>query len=454
MSKTLLVIQREYLTRVRKPSFWILTIVVPILIAGLYAIPIVLASKPIEHANVLVADETGLFESEFRSVREVTYLGAGSLDFAKRQMEQSDTIDAIVYVPRTETMLPTNAYLYYRSDLPSVAVQTDVEAQLQEILRNRILIDIHGITPDEYAMLTSTRMTLRTQDIETGRDGFLKVKMAVGGLLALLVFMAVFLFSSQVMRGVMEEKSSRIVEVIVSSVKPFQLMMGKVVGIGLVGLTQFVLWVMLSGAALGGLRLAHADLFDQALKNRNLTEIATKGSDATAQMAAAQLDEARYQAGEGADKSVLELIEGLSSINFGLLAALFLFYFVVGYLLYASLFAAVGSLVDSETDSQQFTIPVTIPLVLCILLMPAMIQEPSGTLSVWLSVIPFTSPVAMLLRIPFGVKIGQLVLSMVLLLAAFPCCIWAASKIYRNGILHYGRKLTWKDLAHFLKVRK
>ena len=453
MNKILLVIQREYLTRVKKPSFWILTLVVPILLAGVYAIPIILASRPLEHAHVLVVDDSGLFQGQFRSGRDITYHEAGSIDYARRQLEQTDTLDAIVYIPARETTLPRDAYLYYRTDAPSMTVQGDVNSQLQEILRNRILMDVHGLTPDDYTMLTSTHIKLRTQDIETGRDSFLQIKIAIGIILSMLVFIAVFMFGSQVMRGVMEEKTSRIVEVIVCSVKPFQLMMGKVVGIGLVGLTQFALWVLLSAVAVTGVQLTNADIFEQAARNSSRTEIASKGTEATSQYQTAQYEAAQYEAGEGIDRSLQDLIQGLTDINYPLLILLVIFYFVFGYLLYASLFAAAGSLVDNETDSQQFTLPLTVPLILSMMLLPAMINEPSGNISTWLSLIPFTSPVAMLFRIPFGVPVWQVVLSMLLLLVTFPLCIWAAAKIYRSAILRYGQKASWRDVWHFMKKK-
>lgn len=454
MNKVLLVIQREYFTRVKKTSFWILTIVVPILLAVVYAIPIFLATRPLEHSHVLIVDDTGLFQGQFRSGRDISYHEAGSIDYARRQLQQYDSLDAIVYIPARETTLPRDAYLFYRSDMPALNLQTDAQSQLQEILRNRILLDVHGLTPEDYTLLTSTHIKLRTQDIETGRDGFLQVKIAVGIILAMLVFIAVFMFGSQVMRGVMEEKTSRIVEVIVCSVKPFQLMMGKVVGIGLVGLTQFALWVLLAGALVMGVQLTHADLFQQATERHSQTEIASKGTEATYQYQTEQERAAQYQAGEGIDNSIQDLIEGLTGINFAMIIFLFLFYFVFGYLLYASLFAAAGSLVDNETDSQQFTIPLTIPLILTILLLPSMIGQPSGSISVWLSIIPFTSPVAMLMRIPFGVPVWQVVLSMLLLLATFPLCIWAAARVYRSAILRYGQKASWRDVWRLLKRDK
>ena len=454
MNKVLLVIQREYFTRVKKTSFWILTIIVPILLAVVYAIPIILATRPLEHSHVLIVDDTGLFQGQFRSGRDISYHEAGSIDYARRQLQQYDSLNAIVYIPARETTLPRDAYLFYRSDMPALNVQTDAQNQLQEILRNRILLDVHGLTPEDYTLLTSTHIKLRTQDIETGRDGFLQVKIAVGIILAMLVFIAVFMFGSQVMRGVMEEKTSRIVEVIVCSVKPFQLMMGKVVGIGLVGLTQFALWVLLAGALVMGVQLTHADLFQQATERHSQTEIASKGTEATYQYQTEQERAAQYQAGEGIDNSIQDLIEGLTGINFAMIIFLFLFYFVFGYLLYASLFAAAGSLVDNETDSQQFTIPLTIPLILTILLLPSMIGQPSGSISVWLSIIPFTSPVAMLMRIPFGVPVWQVVLSMLLLLATFPLCIWAAARVYRSAILRYGQKASWRDVWRLLKRDK
>lgn len=439
MSKIWLVIQREYRARIRKPSFWILALLVPLLLAAAYALPIVLASRPAEHADVLVVDETGLFEGRFRSGRDVTYHDAGSLEYAQRQLAEVDTLDAVVFIPAREVSIPLDAFLYYRSSAPAAAVQANVDRQLQEILRNAILMDVHGINPDDYAMLTGTRMKLRLLDLETGRDGYLRVKAVAGFLLALLVFVAVFLFGSQVMRGVVEEKSSRIVEVVICSVKPFQLMMGKVVGIGLAGLTQFALWAVLAGAAVGGLRTANADLFAQAARPQ-VTQLATKGAEATAQYEAAAAEARAYEQGIGLDKSVRELLDGLSSINFGLLAVCFLFYFLTGYLLYAGLFAAVGAAVDPDTDSQQFTLPVTLPLLVAVLLLPAVMQSPSGSLGVWLSLIPFTSPVAMLFRIPFGVPVWQLLLSAVLLLGAFVLCIWLAARAYRAGILRTGRK--------------
>lgn len=445
MKKILLVIRREYSTRVRKKSFWILTILVPILIGVVYAIPILLAQKPLEESTVLVVDQTGIFERSFHSTKEVKYFDAGSLEYAQGRLKEG-LADLIVFIPSRETTIPNDAFLYYLSDAPGIAVQSDVDRQLQEILRNNILLDVHNISVDDYELITNTKIKLHTKDIETGRDGFLEIKLLAGALLALIIFMAIFMFGGQVMQGVMEEKQSRIVEVIMCSVKPFQLMMGKVVGIGLVGLTQFLLWVLLSGVALLGVQLSNPDLFEQAMARQNLSEVATKGTDMMAQMEAAQAAQDAV-----ANSAALELVQGLVAINFPLLVTMFFIYFLFGYLLYASLFAACGALVDQGTDGQQFTLPLTVPLLLAILLLPAMVNEPSGTLSTWLSIIPFTSPIAMVFRIPFGVPIVQVVLSVVLLVIAFPLCTWVASKIYRRGILLYGKKISYKDIFSWFR---
>ena len=439
MNKILLVIHREYITRVRKTSFWLLTLLVPIMLAALYAIPIYLAMKPLEKSVVLVADESGIFggldrddtlrsDSHFASSDDITYRYAATLDYAKRQMSNDKDITAILYVrSRASEAIPTDACLYYKSDLPPQQVRYDVDKQLQRILRNRLL-QAHGISDDEYALISNTKINLRTEDLETGRAAFLEVKMGLGLILAMLIYIVIFMFGSQVMRGVVEEKSSRIIEVIVCSVKPFQLMMGKVIGIAMVGLTQFLLWVVLTGVALVGIQASNSELFQMATQKHEVTELATKGSEAALQM---------QQADQLAD--IPQLVEGITSIDFGVILPTFLFYFIFGYLLYATLFAAAGALSDNDTDSQLFSLPLTIPLLITILCMPAMINAPSGTLSVVLSMIPFTSPVAMMLRIPFGVPIPQLWWSMALLVIAFPLCTWLAAKLYRSSILRFNR---------------
>ncbi|MDY5969840.1 MAG: ABC transporter permease [Bacteroidales bacterium] len=441
LHKILLVVGREYATRVKKPSFWILTILVPLFVAVLYALPVYLATRPSQQARVLVADDTQLFSRSFESNEAVRYISVANLDVAKTLLAQNDSIDAIVYIPARETTIPGDAFLYYRADAPGVRLESDVDRQLQEILRNNILLDVHHIGAEDYALITGTRINLHTKDIETGRDGFLAVKTTLGLALALLILVAIFAFGNLVMRGVMEEKGNRIVEIMIGSVRPFQLMMGKVVGICAVGVTQMLLWTLLSGLALGIIQRSHADLFQQAVESQHVTQIATKGTDATAQWAAAQ-----------SAPPVSEWMQGLTSINFGLITGMFFFYFFFGYLLYATLFAAVGAVADPESDGNQFLLPLTLPLLVTFLLSVKIFDAPSGVLATWFSIIPFTSPVAMLMRIPFGVPVGQFVASAALLIVSFPIFTWFAAKIYRAGILHYGSKITYSKLFRWLKT--
>ena len=348
-------------------------------------------------------------------------------------MDSDDDVCGILYVrSRASEAIPTDACLYYKSDLPPQQVVSDVDRQLQRILRNRLLL-AHGISDDEYAMITNTKINLRTEDMETGRAAFLEVKLVLGLILSLLIYFVIFMFGSQVMRGVVEEKANRIIEVIVCSVRPFQLMMGKVIGIAMVGLTQFLLWVFLTGIALTCVQMSNSEMFRMAVQKHDVTELATKGSDATLQM---------QQSVDMAD--VPQLVEGIASIDFSVIVPMFLFFFVFGYFLYATLFAAAGALSDNDTDTQLFSLPMTIPLLGVLLCMPAMFNAPSGTLSVILSLIPFTSPVAMMLRIPFGVPMWQIWTSVALLLAFIPLTTWLAAKLYRGSILRYNRLLEWR----------
>ena len=442
MKKILLIISREYLSRVKKKSFWILTIVVPLLLAGLYAIPIYLAVRPQEKTTVLVVDDTKLFDGAFKSSKEIVYQYAGSLDYAQRRMTEEDSVSAVLYIPARETTIPGDAFLYYQGSSPSASLQSDVSEQLQSHIRTIILQDVHGITQEEFDQVNATRIKLHTKDMETGKEAFTEVKSAIGLVLGLVIFMVVLTFGSQVMSGVSEEKTSRIVEVIVSSVKPFQPMMGKVIGIGFVGLTQFALWIMLSMVGFVGIQATNPELFEAAKARQNMTELATKGTDAVEQMQA--LNDAPV---------VTELVQGLTAIDFPLIITMFLIYFVLGYFFYATLFAGVGALVDVDTNAQQFSLPITIPLMLVMIMMPAIINEPSGSLSTWLSVIPFTSPVAMMIRIPFGVPIWEAAVSVGVLLLFVPLNTWVAGRIYKRGILLYGKKITYKDIFSWFKKK-
>jgi len=263
----------------------------------------------------------------------------------------------------------------------------------------------------------------------------------VGLVGSMMIYFFIFLFGAQVMRGVIEEKTSRIIEVIVSSVKPFQLMMGKILGIALVGLTQFLLWVIFTAAIITVVQSAFPDKFKQ-----NSTEQSfAPGSKMMPSTQTVQKDQATT-----AENPSNEIFDAINSINYIEMIGAFIFFFIGGYLLYAALFAAIGSAVDSEADTQQFMLPITIPLIFSIVMAQYVINNPDGPLSFWLSIIPLTSPVIMMIRIPFGVPVGELALSAGLLIAGFLGTTWLAARIYRTGILMYGKKVSYREIVKWL----
>jgi ABC-2 type transport system permease protein len=255
--------------------------------------------------------------------------------------------------------------------------------------------------------------------------------------------MFIVIFGSQVMRGVLEEKTNRIVEVIVSSVKPFQLMTGKIIGVAMVGLTQIFLWVILTF----GIYTVFTSLYADTLNLRNQQEMLIKQNTMSGIMDSSQQQAITDQINPQVDK-IFSIIE---SINFGAIIGSFLFFFLGGYLLYSALFAAIGSAVDNETDTHQFMMPITIPLILAIIAAQFVVMNPDSSLLFWLSIIPFTSPVIMMIRIPFGVPTLDLVLSMIFLVVGFLATTWVAAKIYRTGILMYGKKINYKELWKWIR---
>lgn len=419
---TWIILCREFHTRVRRPSFWLLSLAVPVLVAALYLLPLLLASRPVKQAQVAVVDESGLFEGRFQSSPTVAYCPVGGVEYGRRMLEQGDA-DALLLILARETTIPTDAVLYYHAHSPSAALQADIDHQMQTLLRNSILLDVHGISVEEYALMERTRIHLRTQDMATGREAHVEVKGGLGLLLALLALLVVLVFGGQVTRGVMEERHSRVVELLVSSTRPFQLLMGKVLGIGAAGLLQFVLWLTLSTAAIAGIHSAYADLFARA-ESQQLHTLATKGSEATAQMqAVSQM------------QPVSNLVKGLAAIDWGTVVPWFLIFAMAGYLLYASLLAALGARIEKDADTSAFTLLLSAPLLVALCCVPAMLSDPSGPLAVVLSLVPFTSPVALLFRLPFGLPLWQALLALAFILVSIPLCTaWAAS-IYRRHTL-------------------
>ena len=437
MNKIGLIIKREYLTRVRKRSFLILTFLGPILMAAIYIIPIMLAlNSSNENMRIAVVDESHWFEDRFTGTKEHTFVNMPNqpIDSVK-ELVKSGIFDMAVYVPPTQLNIPSNAVVYSIRQVPM-----EVENYISNVMKKEIedqKLMAKGVDPEIVsAVKTDVNLQImRMDDKGNEKETFTKVQFALGIGLSMLVYMFIIFFGGQVMQGVSEEKTNRIIEVIISSVKPFQLMMGKIIGVSLVALTQFVLWILLTGALYLGF---------SAFMGLSSPEILSSVTVMSQQISSNDIMN---------NEAVQNIIQIAHSIDFGTIIGCFLIFFILGYLLYATLYAAIGSLVDNNTDSQQFTLPVTVPLIVAIISSFYIVNNPDSSLSVWLSMIPFTSPISMMVRIPFGVPIWQIVLSVVILAGTFVAMTWFAAKIYRTGILMYGKKLSYKEIFKWLKYK-
>ena len=437
MNKIGLIIKREYLTRVRKRSFLIMTFLGPILMAAIYIIPIMLAlNSSTDHLRVAVVDESHWFEDRFASNKEHTFVTMpGQPIDSVKEMVKTGVFDMALYVPPTQLNIPSNATLYSIRQVP-MDVETYISSVMEKEIEEQKLM-AKGVDPEIVsAVKTDVNLSIMRMD-ENGneKETFTQVQFTLGIILAMLVYMFIIFFGGQVMQGVSEEKTNRIIEVIISSVKPFQLMMGKIIGVSLVALTQFVMWILLTAVLYVGfsafIGISHPDML-------------SSGTVMAQEITSNDIVN---------NESVQSILQIVHSIDFGTIIACFLIFFILGYLLYATLYAAIGSLVDNNTDSQQFTLPVTVPLLVAIISSFYIVNNPDGALSVWLSLIPFTSPISMMVRIPFGVPIWQIVVSVVLLAGTFVLMTWIAAKIYRTGILMYGKKLSYKEIFKWLKYK-
>lgn len=422
MKKLLLILSREYRLRLRRPSFWVLTLLVPLLLAALYALPVVVASGEKEQAEVLVVDETGLFENGLRPTPEVSFRRMPSLDYARRTMDTSDRVAAILFIPMREFTIPRDAFFYHRSSTPPLALQSLVDSQLQMLLRNAIIEGVYHLEPSVYHSVESTNIRLHPHDAVTGRESFARVKSVLAVVLAALMVLALIVFGVQVMRSVREEKNSRVVEVVIASVRPLQLLVGKVVAVSLAALTQLALWVVLTALAVSLVRSSNPDLFAYAEQQLEAPSVASKGTEATLQYAAplSLPDEA---------------MQGLAAVDLPTVAALFALFFLLGLMLYGALLAALASRLDPDADTLQWTLVAASPMLLVLVLAPWLLQQPAGTLAQCFTLIPFTAPAAAMLRLPFGIGTLQLALAVLLLLASFFLAALLAARTYRRHLL-------------------
>ena len=444
MDKIWLIIKREYLTRVKKKSFIVMTLLGPFLMAGVIGLIGYLGMSDSGPQNILVVDDMAPVFDRLEDGNNYKFDYSDlTLPDAKKLFPESE-YTAILWIPENmDGERSSRPFLYFKSQ-PSGKIIRSIESKIERVIEDMKMAK-YGIKKSDYDKIRTNLTIASYKFTEDGNEEeVMTERTVVGFVFGILIFMFILMYGIQVMRGVVEEKTSRIVEVIITSVKPFQLMMGKILGIAMVGLTQFLLWILLMFAFV---TIAQTFLMDSN-QQAALEQVQQMGEINKMQSGQLTMQE---------DASPFDITDPdniINRVNWTLMLSLFIFYFLGGYLLYASLFAAIGAAVDSETDTQQFLMPIMLPLYFAYILSSMMIENPESPAAFWGSIVPFTSPIVMLVRASMGIETSQiweLVLSMVLLVIGFLGTTWIAAKIYRVGILMYGKKISYKELWKWLR---
>ncbi|NNE31702.1 MAG: ABC transporter permease [Winogradskyella sp.] len=431
-----LIIKREYLTKVKNKSFIIMTFLSPLIMIALIAVVAYLSQlNNDKQRTISILDESGYLKEVFKNTENTVYtnLSGLSLEDAIALVKEKEDY-GLLHIASVDSLDEvSNNVKFYSEESPSLSIisslETKIEKKLQDIKLERDGVSLLKIE----ASKTSIIIAQESFDGEKSSKIDNVIKLAFGGIAGYLLFMFIIIYGNMIMRSVIEEKTSRIIEVIISSVKPIQLMLGKIIGTSLAGVTQFAIWVILGGVLLTVV---------SAIFGIDMTQVQSPQQEMVNQ--AMQAD--------GAQAFAENIFIGISNLPIINLIVAFIFFFIGGYLLYSSLYAAIGAAVDNETDTQQFMLPILMPLILAVYVgVFTVIEDPHGTVSTVFSFIPLTSPVVMLMRIPFGVPLWQQGLSLVLLISTFMLAVWFAAKIYRVGILMYGKKPTYKELFKWLK---
>ena len=443
------IISREYLTRVKKKSFLLTTFLVPIFFAAMCILPsvIMLMAKD-TGKKVAVIDQSGIVMPYFADTDAVDYEDYSSEPLDSMKAGFADMgLDVLVVISPMDTVMKTVSVASYSAKPLSVELKEGIRSKVNDAVEDYRLAqyditDLKQIMKDVKADVSVSTYTLDDSGEEKITSS--EVYMGISMLLSIIIYMFVVMFSAMVMQSVIEEKTSRVVEVLVSSVKATELMFGKIIGVACVALTQFFLWIVLTLVLVGGFSAFVG--FDTLMGDPAQTE---QMMDMAAQMNG--VDMAEMTAAMQQEEGLGAVFSTLRDINWTQMIFAFIVYFALGYLLYASFFAAIGSAVENEADTQQLQMPLTVPLLLAFFIALYAFNAPDSTVVWWGSMIPFTSPIVMLARIPFGVPVWELALSIALLVATFLACGWASAKIYKIGILMFGKKSTFKDLWKWLR---
>ncbi len=426
MSALGLIIKREYIARVRNKSFVIMTFLSPLIMIGMiFLISYLTQINSDTKRSILIVDEIGSYVSSFENTDNTTYIDYTSQGFeVSRQQAEEGAYYGLIHISKSGA---TSDFYFYGNETPPFSLVEDIEEKIESKMTDGRLI-AKGIDP-QILEEAEANIDLGIENFSGEKTSKMSswIKAAFGGIAGYLLMMFIIIYGNMVMRSVIEEKTNRIIEVIISSVKPFQLMMGKILGTTFAGITQFTIWVII-----GSILLVVAGLFfnvdTTSTLNPEMQEIAEN------------------------QEVMIQIFEEVMQLPLLTLVFAFLIYFIGGYFLYSSIYAAIGAAVDSETDTQQFMLPIIMPLMLAIYIgFFAVINNPHGTIATVFSIIPLTSPIVMLMRIPFEVPAWQLMLSIVLLIGSFTFTVWFGAKIYRIGILMYGKKPTYKELFKWLK---
>ena len=432
MSKLVLIIKREFIAKVRNKSFIVMTFLSPLLFVGIAVFVGYLSTMKAELKTIAVHDETGRFVNEFKNDDKYKYVDLSKIDLKiLKDSIVSESYEGLVIIPQSEDNAQLQKGIQYVSnDSPSVSFTEDIE----EVIAKKITAEnFQKAGLDTLAIKNAkanVEIKLEKASGEEALKGLNEIKIIIGGAFGYLIMMFIILYGNMVMRSVIEEKTSRIIEVIISSVKPFQLMMGKIIGTSLAGILQFLIWAILGLSAMFIL---------STMLGVHMGASGTTGAQAV---------EVAQQSGT----NIQMYIKELWNLPIATILISFIIYFIGGYFLYSSFYASIGAAVDNETDSQQFLLPIIMPLILGVFIgFFTVMNDPHGTVATVFSMIPLTSPIVMMMRIPFGVPMWQILVSMVILFATFLGVVWFAAKIYRVGILMYGKKPTWRELIKWLK---
>jgi ABC-2 type transport system permease protein len=425
MSKIGLIIKSEYLRRVAKKSFILLTFLVPFLFAATLFIPLWLSDiENGEVENVAVVDQVGKYKDALIDTSDFRFTFVEVQDVSVENMSSFVAYDIVVLIENDLLNVPAITMLSEKQ-VP-LDLKRYVENSLEKYVEEEKIASYN--IPNLKTIIKESQTKIAITTIKLNEDGSpnvssTEVASGVGMLFMFLIYFFVFVYGTMVMNSVVQEKTNRIVEVIICSVKPFELMLGKIISIALVGLTQFLLWVLFIAVLI--------------FAGSNFIEVPAT------QPTLSSVDE----------NAMTQVLQGLMSVNFVEIISFFVLYFIGGYLLYASLFASIGAAVDNETDTQQFVLPITIPILFAMYAGIYSIENPDGPLAFWCSLVPFTSPIVMMVRLPFGVALWEKLLSLAILVATFLLTTWMAAKIYRTGILMYGKKITWRELLKWIKYK-